>query len=298
MFEALAEIVGSGNVRVNVPLSAYTTFRIGGCCDYFVTPHKAEEIPEILAVCKKESVPWFVIGKGSNLLVSDDGFRGVIICLADNFDSISITGNVVRAAAGTKLITLSNTAAKAGLSGLEFAAGIPGTVGGAVIMNAGAYGGDISQVIVSALCVDDDHNLVVLDREGLELEYRSSLPGRKGWIVLEAVFELTPGDIHEILAKMQDVNTKRREKQPLEFPNAGSIFKRPKGYFAGKLIQDAGLSGVSVGGAMVSPKHNGFIINTGNAKASDVRQLISLIQKTVYDHFGVQLETEVKFLGF
>lgn len=298
MFEALASIVGIDNVKADVPMSEYTTFKIGGCCDFLVTPHEVEEIREILALCKSKSVPWFVIGRGSNLLVSDEGFRGVIISLADNFDSITITDPIIRATAGTKIIDLSFTAAEAGLSGLEFAAGIPGTVGGGVIMNAGAYGGDISQVIVSALCVDHDGNLVELDRDALELGYRTSTPGRMGWIVLEAAFKLTPGNKEEILAVMQDFNAKRRAKQPLEFPNAGSIFKRPVGYFAGKLIQDSGLSGVSIGGAMVSPKHNGFIINTGNAKAAEVRELIDLIQRTVYEKFGVQLETEVKFLGF
>jgi len=247
---------------------------------------------------KKQSVPWFVVGKGSNLLVSDEGFRGVIISLADNFDSITITDNIIRSTAGTKIIDLSFTAARAGLSGLEFAAGIPGTVGGGLIMNAGAYGGDISQVITSALCLDHDGNLIELDREALEFGYRTSLPGREGWIVLEATFKLTPGNTEEILAVMEDFNEKRRAKQPLEYPNAGSIFKRPVGFFAGKLIQESGLSGVSIGGAMVSPKHNGFIINTGNAKAAEVRELISLIQRTVYEEFGVKLETEVKFLGF
>ena len=298
MLNVLSGIVGSDNVIADEPMSRHTSFRIGGPCDYFVLPHTTEEIQKLVSFCKESDIPYFILGNGSNLLVNDTGFRGIVISIGENYSSASVSGNTIQAKAGTKLTALSNLACKHALTGLEFAAGIPGTVGGGIIMNAGAYGGEISQVLTSAVFMDADGQIFERRVNELELAYRSSLPAKKAWIVLEALFMLSQGSSEDISALMKNLNARRREKQPLEFPSAGSTFKRPEGYFAGKLISDCGLSGKSIGDACVSPKHNGFIINTGRAKASDVLELIEYIKKCVYTKFHVELTPEVKFLGF
>lgn len=298
MFNHLSAIVGVENIIKNEPMSRHTSFKIGGPCDYFVKPESIEQISELIKYCKNTSTPFFVLGNGSNLLVSDAGFKGIVISIGENFSDYSVSGNLITAQAGAKLVTISNAACKNSLAGLEFAAGIPGTVGGGVIMNAGAYGGEIKQVIKSAVVMNKDGEIFTLDNEGLELSYRNSRPAKEGLIILSAEFELKDGNQEEISAMMKDFNQRRRDKQPLEFPSAGSTFKRPEGYFAGKLIQDSGLSGKTIGGACVSPKHNGFVINKGGATAKDVCELIAHIQKTVKDTFDVELICEVKFLGF
>ncbi len=298
MFDLLSDIVGSGHVRKNEPLSRHTSFQIGGPCDYFVLPHTAEEIQQLIRLCQKSNIPFFILGNGSNLLVSDAGFRGVVIHIGDQFAEVAVSGQNMHCKAGTRLTALSRLACQHGLSGLEFAAGIPGTAGGGIIMNAGAYGGEICQVLQSVLLMDETGTVFSCETADLELGYRSSLPAKKGWIVLEADFRLAQDDPDIITARMQEFNRRRREKQPLEFPSAGSTFKRPEGYFAGKLIADAGLSGRRVGGACVSPKHNGFVINTGGATAADVLTLIREVRQCVYDRFSVELMPEVRFLGF
>lgn len=298
MFNDLAAIVGADNIKKNEPMSRHTSFKIGGACDYLVSPESIEQIQELVKYCNENNIPFFILGNGSNLLVSDEGFKGIVISIGESFSDYSVSDNIITAKAGAKLVSISNAACKNSLSGLEFAAGIPGTVGGGVVMNAGAYGGEIKQVIKQAVVMDKNGDIFTLDNEGLELTYRSSRPAKENLIVLSAEFELKKGNQKDISELMKDFNQRRRDKQPLEFPSAGSTFKRPEGYFAGKLIQDAGLSGKTIGGACVSPKHNGFVINTGNATAKDVCELIDCIKETVMEHFGVELVCEVKFLGF
>lgn len=298
MFHDLSAIVGIKNIKKSEPMKAHTSFKIGGPCDYFVSPETVEQVSALVKYCKTNNIPFFILGNGSNLLVSDEGFRGIVISIGENFSKYTVSGNIIQAMAGAKLVTISNAACKNSLSGLEFAAGIPGTVGGGIVMNAGAYGGEIKQVIKSALVMNSDGETFTLDNEALELTYRNSRPAKEGLIVLSAEFELVQGNPDDISALMKDFNQRRRDKQPLEYPSAGSTFKRPEGYFAGKLIQDSGLSGKTIGGACVSPKHNGFVINKGSATAKDVCELIDCIKKTVKDKFDVELCCEVKFLGF
>ncbi len=280
------------------PLSAHTTFRIGGPAKYYVVPQTPEEIKEAIAFAKEKEIPFLTIGRGSNILFSDNGYPGVVIEIGHGMEEITIGENGrVCAQAGVSLSTLASAVARESLTGFEFAGGIPGTLGGAVTMNAGAYGGEIKDCILQATVLDEDGNVLTLSKEELELSYRSSVIQKKEYIVLEAEFQLEKGETEEILARMKELNAQRREKQPLEYPSAGSTFKRPEGYFAGKLIQDAGLRGYRVGDAQVSEKHCGFVINRGNATADDVKQLIVDVQKKVYDEFGVMLETEVKMIG-
>lgn len=288
------------HMRDNEPLSAHTTFRIGGPARYYLVPETADEIREGMAFAKEKNLPYLVIGRGSNLLFPDEGYAGVIIEVGKGMEQIDVEvgteSGTIRAQAGVSLGVLAAAAARESLSGLEFASGIPGTLGGAVTMNAGAYGGEIKDCIVSATVLDEQGMECVLDREQLQLGYRSSVIQKKEFIVLDAVFELPKGDREAIQEHMRELNAKRRDKQPLEYASAGSTFKRPKGYFAGKLIQDAGLRGYRVGDAEVSEKHCGFVINRGNATASEVRELIGEVQKKVYESFGVRLEPEVKII--
>ncbi len=280
------------------PLSAHTTFRIGGAASYYAIPNSIEEIEEAIAFAKGKSLPFMTIGRGSNLLFADEGYPGVIIEIGHGMEEIAINDNGnVRAQAGVSLSTLASAVARQSLTGLEFAGGIPGTLGGAVTMNAGAYGGEMKDGIVNATVLDSEGRIQTLTKEELELGYRSSVIQKKNYIVVGAEFQLEKGKKEEILARMKELNAQRREKQPLEYPSAGSTFKRPEGYFAGKLIQDAGLRGYRVGDAQVSEKHCGFVVNRGNATAEDVKQLIQEVQKKVLDMFGVVLETEVKIVG-
>lgn len=289
--------LGSDNVYRNEPMKKHTTFRIGGPADYYLCPHSAEEIQKVVEICREEKMPYFILGNGSNLLVSDQGYRGVVIQLWKNVSDIRVEGCLVYAKAGASLAKIAAEALEEGLTGMEFAAGIPGTLGGAVVMNAGAYGGEMKDVLREVLVMDEQGKIFTLKKDALKLGYRTSAVKEKGYVVLAAVLELQQGDSEEIRSRMEELRQKRAEKQPLDMPSAGSTFKRPEGHFAGKLIMDAGLRGFSIGGAQVSEKHCGFVVNTGNATAGDVLALIREIQKTVREKFGVELETEVKFLG-
>lgn len=281
-------------VRENEPMSAHTTFRIGGPAELFVECNDVEKIGEILAVVKSENIPLTVLGKGSNLLVSDNGLKGVVLYICD--DRITVSGDTVVANAGAKLSGVCNAARDASLSGLEFAFGIPGSVGGAVYMNAGAYGGEIKQCIVSCTSITLDGEIKTRKAEDLELGYRTSVFKKNSEIILSAEFKLNGDEKSEIHARMDDFLGRRKDKQPLEYPSAGSTFKRPEGYFAGALIEQSNLKGFSVGGAEVSVKHAGFVINKDNATCEDVLNLIKHIQNTVKSNFGVDLETEVIYL--
>lgn len=294
--EHLKQVIPEENIRLNEPMKNHTTFRIGGNADFFVSVNR-EQLPQILAVAKQDEVPVTIIGNGSNLLVKDGGIRGLVVEIGKDMEDIQLHGNCITAGAGALLSKIARAAADAGLSGLEFASGIPGSLGGAVVMNAGAYGGEMKQVLVSAKVLDKDGEEKTLSNEELDLSYRHSCIEEKGYIVVEATIRLNPKEKEQIFAEMEDIRKRRLEKQPLEFPSAGSTFKRPEGYFAGKLIQDSGLSGASVGGAQVSEKHNGFIINKGNATAQDVLTLIENVKKEVYRQFQVELVPEVKIIG-
>lgn len=278
------------------PMACHTTFRIGGKADVFVTVSNGTELSFVIKTARQCGVPVFCIGKGSNLLVSDKGIEGAVISLA-GMNEIKADGNRVTAGAGASLSALCITARDASLSGLEFAYGIPGSVGGALFMNAGAYGGEMSQVVVSAECVDENGEYRTVSADEMELGYRTSVFKRGGLFITSVTIELISGDKAEIAAKMQELTARRKEKQPLEYPSAGSTFKRPQGYFAGALIEKNGLKGVSCGGARVSEKHAGFVINGGGACCADVLGLIKKIQKTVFENDGVMLETEVLFVG-
>lgn len=290
-------LLGKEGVLTEEPMKKHTTFRLGGPADYFLCPRDAGQVAGILHICREEGLPWFVLGNGSNLLVSDAGYRGVVIQIYKNMNQVWIDGEKITAQAGALLSAVSKKAMEAGLSGIEFASGIPGTLGGAAVMNAGAYGGEMKDVLETVKILTPEGEVRTLLAEELELGYRTSIIKEKGYLVLEAVLKLSQGDQEAIRARMEELKVQRVSKQPLEYPSAGSTFKRPEGYFAGKLIQDSGLRGYRVGGAQVSEKHCGFVINTGEASAADVACLIRDVQKQVYEKFGVKLETEVKYLG-
>lgn len=290
--EAMPELV----IRTEEPMSKHTTFRIGGAAEVFAAPD-ARELPQLLAMAKGADVPVTVIGNGSNLLVGDRGIAGLVIEIGERMSEVRIEGTILVAGAGALLSKAAQTAAAAGLGGLEFAAGIPGSVGGAVVMNAGAYGGEMKDVLQSVKVLTEEGELLILTTEELELGYRHSCVPERKYIVVEATMELSAKPEEEIRACMAELRAKRIEKQPLEYPSAGSTFKRPEGYFAGKLIMDAGLRGYTVGGAQVSEKHCGFVINKGDATAADVRQLMQDVHDRVKEQFDVELEPEVKMIG-
>ncbi len=282
----------------NEPMSAHTTFRIGGAARLYTVPQSTEEIKESIRLAEEEGLPYIMIGKGSNVLFPDEGYNGVVIEIGSGMENMDFPDEYrIRAQAGVPLSTLAGAAARHSLTGLEFASGIPGTLGGAVTMNAGAYGGEIRDCIVSATVLDESGEEREFSKEQLQLGYRSSIIQEKGYIVLSAVFELEKGDKEKILAKMRELNTRRREKQPLEFASAGSTFKRPEGHFAGKLIEDSGMKGYRSGDAQVSEKHCGFVINRGNATSRDVQNVIRDVQKRVYETSGILLEPEVKIIS-
>ncbi len=281
----------------NEPMSAHTTFRIGGPARYYMIPENAGQVSKCMGFAMKMELPYVIVGKGSNVLFSDEGYPGVVIEVGRSMADIEVSEDGhIRAGAGAGLGALAAAAAKQSLSGLEFASGIPGTVGGAVVMNAGAYGGEIKDCIKSAKVLDKEGAVLELSRDEMGLGYRSSVIQRRGYIVTEAVFQLHKGNKEQILGRMSELNAKRREKQPLDYPSAGSTFKRPEGYFAGKLIEDAGLRGFQVGDAQVSEKHCGFVINRGKATAADVIGLMEEVQKRVLETSGVRLEPEVKII--
>lgn len=290
-------IFGNNRVLFDEPMSQHTTFRIGGPADVFVMPENYEQIREVLRLCKEEKLPFFVLGNGSNLLVSDSGYRGVIIQMDRNMEEIRLDGEEIHACAGALLSSVAVAARNASLTGFEFAGGIPGTIGGAAVMNAGAYGGELKDVLKEVTVMTREGELLTIPAEKMEMGYRTSIIKTAGYLVLEAVISLKKGDEEAIRATMKDLSERRTEKQPLDYPSAGSTFKRPEGYFAGKLIMDSGLRGYRVGGAQVSEKHCGFVINAGGATAEDVRSLMDHVIRVVREKYGVTLEPEVKFLG-
>lgn len=296
LYEKLRSMAGEDRLLRNEPMSSHTTFRVGGPADLMFFPENAGELAHALKAAQESGVPVLVMGNGSNMIVRDGGIRGLVIVLGERFSEITVDGCVLTAQAGASMARVAGAAQAAGLTGLEFISGIPGTLGGGCAMNAGAYGGQLSDALISADVLLDGE-VRTLSLEEMEMGYRTTLPLRKGGIVLCARFGLKPDDGEAIMARMKDLNARRRDKQPLNFPSAGSTFKRPEGYFAGALIEQSGLKGVSVGGAQVSEKHAGFIINTGNATAADILALIGKVQETVLRNFGVQLETEVRILG-
>ena len=296
-YQKLCTIVGEEQILTEEPMKKHTTFRIGGPADFLVLPRTSQEITEVTALCRREGEPWYVIGNGSNLLVSDKGVRGVVIRLLHNFNKIEVRDEEVHAQAGAVNAAVARKALDAGLTGFEFAAGIPGTTGGAVVMNAGAYGGEMKDILKEVTVLDEDGRVCTLTAEELELGYRTSIMARKGYIVLDICMKLEKGDPESIRARMEELREKRITRQPLEYPSAGSTFKRPEGYFAGKLIMDAGLRGFTVGGAQISEKHCGFVINKGGATAEDVVNLMEETKKIVMEKFGVVLEPEIKRLG-
>lgn len=293
----LYRIVGNENVRIEEPMSKHTTFRIGGPAKYFVTPQTAEELAQVVLLCNAEKTPYFVLGHGSNLLVSDKGIASVVIQLYNNFSDFTIKEDRVYAQAGVLLAKLGQATLEASLTGFEFAAGIPGTLGGAVMMNAGAYGGEMKDIVERVQLMDCNGNLLEKTGEEMDFAYRHSIVEDEGYIVVGATLKLQHGDKRAIAQRMEELAIARKTKQPLEYPSAGSTFKRPEGYFAGKLIMDAGLRGYRYGGAQVSEKHCGFVINAGDATAQDVIQLMKNVREKVYEEFQVELEPEVKMVG-
>lgn len=292
----LQNVMGGSGIFMEEPMKKHTTFRVGGPADVLVQPDETA-LAAILALCRQYHVSYSFIGNGSNLLVGDKGIRGVVIEMTDPMGNIEVDGTKITAQAGAMLSKIANTAASNGLGGMEFAAGIPGSVGGAVVMNAGAYGGEMKDIIERVYVLDENGAQLELDRDALDLGYRHSCIPEKKYIVTKVVLELVPRNEAEIRSEMKELNVKRAEKQPLQYPSAGSTFKRPEGYFAGKLIMDAGLRGYQVGGAQVSEKHCGFVINKGDATAADICQLMRDVSDKVQAQFGVVLEPEVKMIG-
>lgn len=298
VIEALKNFVPEENISLQEPMADHTTFRIGGPADCFLELENREQLIGTLRYLGQVGVPFFILGNGSNLLVSDRGYSGVILQVGKRMSAIEADGCRITAQAGATLAQVARAAMENGLTGLEFSSGIPGTVGGGVVMNAGAYDGELSQVVTQVNVVSRDGEIMELDNATMEFGYRTSIIRTNPFTVTEVVFELQRGDREQIKARMDDLAAKRREKQPLEYPSAGSTFKRPRGHFAGKLIMDAGMRGYQTGGARVSDKHCGFIINAGGASAQDVRDVILEVQERVKERFGVTLETEIVFLGW
>ena len=297
IIEEIKSIVTEQNVLIDEPMCDHTTFRIGGKADVFVSIINEHEILRLLDLLKSRQIPFFILGNGSNILVSDSGYRGVIIEIGSAYSGVRMLDDIVVAKAGTTMAKLSHFTMENNLTGLEFASGIPGTVGGGIIMNAGAYGGEMRQITYRVKAVTPSGEVVYLSNADMEFEYRNSKAKREGYIILQAEFRLHHGEKSVIEGIMRDLAGKRRDKQPLEYPSAGSTFKRPQGYYAGKLIADAGLKGLSVGGAQVSEKHAGFLINTGSATAADMYELINQVRTKVKEAYSVVLEPEVIFLG-
>lgn len=298
----LADILKSNKIRLEEPLSRHTTFRIGGSADYFVTPENVAELSAVTTLCKESETPFIILGNGSNILAADEGYHGAVIQLKEWQEPIHIEeeaeGTLLVATAGIMLSKIAMEAAKQGLTGMEFAAGIPGTLGGAVVMNAGAYGGEIKENLIYAEVLDKNGRRKIVSKDELELGYRTSSILKQQSIVLRAAFRLQRGVSKDIYGKIEEYAGLRKEKQPLEYPSAGSTFKRPPNHFAGQLIMDSGMKGFRIGGAMVSEKHCGFIINVGDAQASDVIRVIEEVKRAVLEQFGVLLEPEVKLVGF
>jgi len=292
----LLNIVEKEYIKIDEPMKNHTSFKVGGPADILIIPKTYDEVAKVIKLCKDSNVPYYIIGTGSNLLVKDGGIRGVVIKLT-RLNNIEVKGERIIAQSGAWLISVSQQALKENLNGLAFACGIPGSVGGAATMNAGAYDGDMSKVIESALVIDDKCNIRALTYEELELGYRMSAILKYGYTVIEVTFKLVHGEYDKIKHRMDELTFRREDKQPLEYPSAGSTFKRPEGYFTGVLIEECGLKGINIGGAEVSEKHAGFIINKNNATALDILNLIEHVENTVRGKFGVQLLTEVRIIG-
>lgn len=295
--QKFCQVLGKEQVLFEEPMKSHTTFRIGGPAEVFIMPKSVKQVQMAVKICQEEQIPYFILGNGSNLLVSDRGYRGVIIQMDRNMGEIQVEGTEIQAAAGALLSSIAVAARRESLTGFEFAGGIPGTLGGAVVMNAGAYGGEIKDVLKEVTVMDGDGKIFTLPTSELEMGYRTSIIKTAGYLVLSARITLSRGKEEDIKARTRELSEMRTQKQPLDYPSAGSTFKRPEGYFAGKLIMDSGLRGYSVGGAMVSEKHCGFVINKGNATAEDVVSLMKHVTEVVQEKYGVTLEPEVKFLG-
>ena len=297
MYEYIRSIIPEKRLLFHEPMSRYTTFRVGGEAECIVMVETQEELSRLIPYLNRSGQDYFVLGNGSNLLVGDKGYQGVILKLSKRMQQIRVQDNHIVAGAGALLSQVSVAARDAGLSGLEFAAGIPGTMGGAIVMNAGAYDGEMKQVVKTVRVMDREGEILTLDNDTMEFGYRTSIIRDRPFIVLGVIMELTMGDKEQISARMEELMALRKSKQPLEYPSAGSTFKRPEGYYAGKLIMDAGLRGYRIGGAQVSEKHCGFVINAGGASAADVKEVIEEVQERVKDRFHVRLEPEIIFLG-
>lgn len=298
VIRALKTFVPEEDIRLREPMAGHTTFRIGGPADCFVQITSKEQLIQIQKYLMQVEVPFFILGNGSNLLVSDKGYQGIILQIGPKMSKIEVEGDVITAQAGAPMSLVARAALEHGLTGLEFASGIPGTIGGGVVMNAGAYDGELSGVVTQVNVVNSAGECMELENDTMEFGYRTSTIKNNSFTVTEVILKLEKGDREQIRAKMEDLAVRRREKQPLEYPSAGSTFKRPKGYFAGKLIMDAGLRGFRIGGARVSEKHCGFVVNIGNATAEDVRDVINEVQERVKERFNVELQPEILFLGF
>lgn len=296
--QLLEDAIPAERLRIDEPMSAHTTFRVGGPVDFFVEPASVDELRAVLDACRKARAPWYVIGCGSDLLVADGGIEGVCICFGPHFSDISVEGTTLTAQAGATNKEVAIAARDAGLSGYEFASGIPGSIGGAAIMNAGAYDGEFSDICMGVTCLTTDGDVVDVDAGQADWGYRHSMMSDRGHIVLSATLQLVPWNEEQIDARMDELTAMREAKQPLEFGSAGSTFKRPPGYYAGKLIDDAGMRGHTCGGAQVSTKHCGFVVNAGGATAADILQVIENVQNAVFADAGVLLEPEVRMWGF
>lgn len=297
MYSQILKIIPEERLRWQEPLNVHTTFKVGGPADLMVFPQSVGEIQQLIKTCQSENIPFMVLGLGSNLLVRDKGFRGVVIKIGHSLKGLYISDNEIMAEAGVRLSELSKKAAAHGLTGLEFAEGIPGSVGGAVVMNAGAYGGEMSQIITAVSALDSHGDLHILSPHEMAFGYRSSIFQRDDWVVVSALMKLAPGNREEIEAKMREYARLRREKQPLDMPSAGSTFKRPEGIYVGPLLEKMGLKGFKIGDAQVSTKHAGFIVNCGQATAQDIINLIQHIQKRAWDEYNIILEPEVRIIG-
>ena len=296
LINRLYTFVDKSHIYIDFPMKSHTTFRIGGNADVYIDISE-EEIAPVIRLCNETNTPVTIIGNGSNILVGDKGIRGVVICIGSRMDGIRVNGDTIEVQAGALLSKTANEALNNNLTGMEFEAGIPGSVGGAVLMNAGAYGGEIKDILVSARVLTPDGIVKEYSNDDLQLSYRHSVIMETGGVILSATFRLEEGDYDIIKAKMQELNKRRVDKQPLNMPSAGSTFKRPEGYYAGKLIEESNLRGFRVGGAMVSDKHCGFVVNVDNATANDVRTLMKDVSDKVYEDSGVRLEPEVRFIG-
>ena len=295
--QKIRERIPQDRILLGAPMSEHTTIKVGGPADILVTAQSPEELGFLLASARECGIPMTMLGKGSNLLVRDGGIRGLTVQLGEEMSLITVEGTVLRARAGASLAAIAQAAARHSLAGLAYACGIPGTVGGGVYMNAGAYGGELCQSIIQVQAITQDGQIRTYTNEEMHFGYRHSRVQEDSLIVTEVSFQLSPGNKEAILADMKEFNRRRNEKQPMDMPSAGSTFKRPEGYFAGQLIDQSGLRGVRVGGAQVSQKHAGFLVNTGNATAADFLGLIALVQKTVQEKHGVWLTPEVRIVG-